>query len=304
MEQEYGDMQNFDDADINVELEQGKSQSAGKLQYALLKQSAPNVYCQYFGQAARHINIIDEDHILVTNLEHKVDVYKRGDPRKMKTLDIEYMRYSLVSDNKLFIGTEEKMLYMLDALTFEILDKIMTQSYIFTLCMLDRNTIACGQYQGHVDVLRIKGHDQLIMVHKQALMTGPIDGPQTRNIYKIVKTDRPDEFAFGCGNGMYFANWENDRFILGEDAIFKGKYVTQIVLLTRGAFLISIWNQAGVFVVDRSPKSKPLKIEDPRYNSHTTDLKPLFPEQFQELPYVVARNKNAINLIDLRNRHI
>ena len=74
--------------------------------------------------------------------------------------------------------------------------------------------------------------------------------------------------------------------------------------LPRGAYLISIWNQAGVFIVDRSPKNKPLKIEDPRYNSHITDLKPLFPDQFQELPYVVARNKNAINLVDLRNRHI
>jgi len=103
--------------------------------------------------------MIDEDHILVTNLEHKVDVFKRGDPRKVKTLDIEYMRYSLVLDNLLFIGTEEKMLYMLDALTFEILDKIMTQSYIFTMCPLDRSTIACGEYQGHVDVLRVKRHE-------------------------------------------------------------------------------------------------------------------------------------------------
>ena len=47
-----------------------------------------------------------------------------------------------------------------------------------------------------------------------------------------------------------------------------------------------------------------MKIEDPRYSSHTTDLKPLFPEQFSELPYIVTRNKNGINLIDLRNRHI
>ena len=147
---------NFDEAEINIEVEQGKSQSAGKLQYALLKQSAPQIHCQYFGQAARHINMIDQDHILITNLEHKVDVFKRGDPRKLKTLDIEYMRYSLVSDNLLFIGTEEKMLYMLDALTFEILDRFMTQSYIFTLCMIDKNTIVCGEYQGHVDVLRIK----------------------------------------------------------------------------------------------------------------------------------------------------
>ena len=33
-------------------------------------------------------------------------------------------------------------------------------------------------------------------------------------------------------------------------------------------------------------------------------MKPLFPENFTELPYIVTRNKNSINLIDLRNRHI
>lgn len=60
-----------------------------------------------------------------------------------------------------------------------------------------------------------------------------------------------------------------------------------------------------MFVAERSAKSKPYKIEDPHYNSHTTDLKPLFPEKFfTDLPYVVQRNKNSINVIDLRNRHI
>ena len=63
---------------------------------------------------------------MVVNSEHKVDVYKRGDPRKLKTLDIDYMRYSLVIGSLLFIGTEEKMLFMLDALTFDIIDKMQT----------------------------------------------------------------------------------------------------------------------------------------------------------------------------------
>ena len=96
------------------------------------------------GQAARHINAVDEDHIIVVNSEHKVDVYKRGDPKKIKTLDIEYMRYSLVIGSLLFIGTEEKMLYMLDALTFDVIDKMQTQSYIFTLCQMDDDTIMAG----------------------------------------------------------------------------------------------------------------------------------------------------------------
>ena len=117
------------------------------------------VHCSYTGQAARHMNAVGEDHILVVNSEHKVDVFKRGDARKVKTLDVEYMRYSLVMHNLLFIGTEEKMLYLIDALTFEILDRMMTQSYIFTICKIDDTTIVCGEYQGHVDVVRVRRHE-------------------------------------------------------------------------------------------------------------------------------------------------
>lgn len=195
------------------------------------------------------MNVVGEDHILVVNSEHKVDVFKRGDSRKVKTLDIEYMRYSLVLHNLLFIGTEEKMLYLVDALTFEILDRMMTQSYIFTMCKIDDNTIICGEYQGNVDVIRVRNQEQLVKIYQSKLLTG--------NIYKVIKTDRPNEFCFGCGNGMYFGVFEDDKFMLGDDKIFSGKYVTQVCLLPKGAFLISIWNQSGVFVVDRSPKSRP-----------------------------------------------
>ena len=90
------------------------------------------------------------------NSEHRVDVFKRGDSRKVKTLDIEYMRHSLVFDDGLLvIGTEEKMLYLVDALTFTILDRIMTSSNIFTICKMDNFTFVCGEHQGYIDVIRI-----------------------------------------------------------------------------------------------------------------------------------------------------
>ena len=79
--------------------------------------------------------------------------------------------------------------------------------------------------------------------------------------------------------------------------------------LGRGKFLVAVWNQSGLYVIDRSVNytgtpAKPFKIEDPKYNSHTTDLKPLFPNNLDILPYIITRNKNAINLVDLNNRHV
>jgi len=69
---------------------------------------------------------------------------------------------------------------------------------------LNQNTIVCGQYQGFVDVLRITKTKTLAKVIEQKLAVG--------NIYKIIKTERPDEYAFGCGNGMFFAIYDNGKF--------------------------------------------------------------------------------------------
>ncbi len=61
----------------------------------------------------------------------------RGEAKKIKTLEITYMRYSLVVEDLLFIGTEEKMIYMIDTRTFEIVSSIETQQYVFSIAALD-----------------------------------------------------------------------------------------------------------------------------------------------------------------------
>lgn len=61
----------------------------------------------------------------------------RGELKKIKTLEITYMRYSLVVEDLLFIGTEEKMIYMIDTRTFEIVSSIETQQYVFSIAALD-----------------------------------------------------------------------------------------------------------------------------------------------------------------------
>ena len=160
----------------------------------------PTVHAQFYGHAARHLNCFD-DFIIVVNSDHKVDVFKRGNINRVKTLDIEYMRYSVKLGNRLFIGTEEKLLYLVDAVSFQILDRLQTQSYIFTMCQIDAETVLCGQFQGFVDMIRANYSDKLIKIAEQKLNTG--------NVYKILKTKLKDEFVMGCGEGIFFVKYND-----------------------------------------------------------------------------------------------
>lgn len=54
------------------------------------------------------------------------------------------MRFSIVVGSYLFIGTEEKMLYMVDTKSFNIVDKLPTQNFVFTVSVIDKTTLICG----------------------------------------------------------------------------------------------------------------------------------------------------------------
>jgi hypothetical protein len=64
--------------------------------------------------------------MICVNNELKVDVFRRGNQQKLKSLDIEYMRCSLVHEKFVFIGTEEKMIYMVSVPSFTIVDQLET----------------------------------------------------------------------------------------------------------------------------------------------------------------------------------
>lgn len=114
------------------------------MQHQLLKSSLPTVHATFEGQAARHINSVGDEYILCVNAEHRVDVYMRGNMKKLKTLEVEYMRCSLHVKDVVFIGTEEKLCYMVETTNFSTLAKIATQSYVFSIALVDPKTIVCG----------------------------------------------------------------------------------------------------------------------------------------------------------------
>lgn len=90
------------------------------------------------------------------------------------------MRFSIVIGSYLFIGTEEKLLYMVDTKSFNIVDKISTQNFIFTISMIDKGTLICGQYQGFIDIIKIQGQNLAKIYQARSFNT---------NVYKIVQTD-------------------------------------------------------------------------------------------------------------------
>ena len=66
--------------------------------------------------------------------------------------------------------------------------------------------------------------------------------------------------------------------------------------------------ESGIWLVDRSRKCVRGRIEDPRGNMKTTDLKPLFPRvdgsKSNPVPFIISRNKNSINLVDIQAERV
>ena len=98
---------------------------------------------------------------------------------------------------------------MIDTSSFEVLDKMSTQSFVFTIEQIDSKTLVCGQYQGFIDIIQFSIDNQELTKLIQMR-------PFQANIYKIVQTEQPLSFAFGCGNGLFFGTYDirNQQLVL------------------------------------------------------------------------------------------
>ncbi len=54
----------------------------------------------------------------------------------------------------------------------------------------------CGQFGGHIDLIRANNADKLVKIVEQKLPVG--------NIYKIMQTYNEDEFILGSAEGLFF----------------------------------------------------------------------------------------------------
>ena len=102
---------------------------------------------------------------------------------------------SLVVGDCLLIGAM-KTVYLLNAKTLQILHEIQTSEWAFTLCMIDEQTLVCGQSFGYIDLIKI------FPARLETLLKTKFEN--VSHIYTIHKTNRIGEFAIGGYNGLYF----------------------------------------------------------------------------------------------------
>ena len=123
--------------------------------------------------------------------------------KEATTLSIEYMRCSHELGDYLFIGTEERMLYMIETNTLNVLEKINTQSYVFTILAIDHQTLVLGEYQGFIEVIRFSKSHILSRLQSSQVFSS--------SVYKAINSD---PMAFACGDGLYFGHFSGNKYTL------------------------------------------------------------------------------------------
>jgi hypothetical protein len=137
-----------------------------------------------------------------------------------------------------------------------------------------------GEHKGFLEVFRITDDNHLKNLYQGNHLTG--------NIFKIVTADRPGEFAMGTEKGLWFATWNSlsAKCILDENQILRQKNVSQVCRAAKWVYVAACWMESGLWLIDRQKKCVRSRIQDPRCNFKTTDLRPLF-EGLDETPYML-----------------
>ena len=115
------------------------------------------------------------------------------------------------------------------------------------------------------------------------------------------------DLALACENGLFFGVVsESGEFeLLPDETLWENHTISQVIEIAPGQVMHSVFNQSHVEIRRRSQQKKAYSIADENSKIDLTNVSDLcrLPEyNYQDFPYVIARTKSSLVLINVRNR--
>ena len=214
------------------------------------------------------------------------------------------MNCSMVADQRVFIGTKDRRIFIFNKYNLEQEAIIEVPETVHCMCLLkEMQQVAVGMTDGHVWILDADKPEQAARVPIKAQFR------ETGGIWSIAGCNNDQELALGTISGVHIVFLDAFSMRRVDEHYLKDKNIWNVNEYDTNKLVVTCWEDANVYLVDRTDPDavikKPNFIADPdKKNINVTDLLPLPNYHPKEAPFFLKRGKNSIQLLDISQKKL
>lgn len=250
----------------------------------------------------------------MNSLDENVDVYSTDSPLPMKSLNIEgrMMNCSVMTADKLLIGTRDRRIFIFNKFSLELKKTIEVPESVHCMTALNEcSQVAVGMTDGHILVL---GNNAALDEEQKAAEGGDRELQivslshlkEIGGIWSMCGVNNDTELALGTVTGVHIVTIDDTTITRGTEHFLKGRNIWNIKEYDDNKLICTRWDQPHLYMLDRTnPLSlkRTNEIRDPdSSNKNITDLTPLPAYDPIEYPFFIKRGLKRITLVDVLNK--
>lgn len=164
------------------------------------------------------------------------------------------------------------------------------------MCMLDDQTLICGQSYGYIDIVRVSRDRASGRVQLNMLLKTKFD--QISHIYTMQRTSRLGEFIIGGYDGIYFGQISDGHIGVSTEQFLVGRTVKTVREYAPDKLLVGIDNFPAYLFIDRVARNGFNQIREIQTDEVRTRC--TFLHQINTChPLYLARNALSVDIINV-----
>lgn len=126
---------------------------------------------------------------------------------------------------------------------------------------------------------------------------------RSANTPDVTDKEYTYELALACESGLYFGTVTGTEFELNPTEFYFGNLtVSQVIEISPGIIMCSVFEQSGLQIIRRANKRKYLVNSEEIELINCSDLLRLPEYNYDTFPYIIVRSKHNISLVNVRSR--
>ena len=243
------------------------------------------------------------DYIFVDGNANSIEVLSKSDLSLIGTLNTNGSAiFSIqIVGHKLFAGCSGNNLFVYELPDgqqqgFKRIKELKSTSIVYSFCLLDYNTLLCGQRDGALSVVPPNNLAGKVLTFNLG---------SCGHIIQVSKTSRLNEVIMACSRGLFFAQisdvGEVKVTLNSKEVYLREQDVKAAIEYKRDMVAACMDLDSNVYLIDRKAKTVTRTIPNPSGSDNPLCMRLLPSFDLEKLPFALLRDKDGLSIINLKS---